>query len=171
MHFYLSPTNTTLIRGLRDNKSTPQNSSKKLWTSPYVFGWAYNWESLPSNRKLTLHEINAIFRKFALILRDYVTDFNRFFNSQNLFLCRRKLKNGSFLLTIAILKHYNCLKGRLAADGSDGNGLQFENVSQSFQVVSACLYIYPQIKVISSVKFSKIFFSWVKLPTTNIRTV
>ncbi len=44
-----------------------------------------------------------------------------------------------FLLTIAILEHLNCLKARLAVDDSDGNGLQFENVSQRFQVVSARL--------------------------------
>ncbi len=37
------------------------------------------------------------------------------------------------------LEQWNCLNARLAADGSDGNGLQFENLSQRFQVVSACL--------------------------------
>ncbi len=75
------------------------------------------------------------------ISRDYVTDLYRFLNNQNLYLClRRKLKNnGPFILTIAILEQLNCLKARLTADGSDGNWLQFENVSQRFQIVSARL--------------------------------
>ncbi len=66
----------------------------------------------------------------------------------------------------------------MAADGSDGNRLQFEKVSQRFQVVSARLQknrylqpkfdFYPQIKVISSVKCLKIMFSRVKLPTVPL---
>ena len=44
-------------------------------------------------------------RALSLIL----TDFNRFFNNQNLYLCQRKTKNNSpFVLTIAILEHRNC---------------------------------------------------------------
>ncbi len=101
--------------------------------------------------------------------RDYVTDFNRFYISiyiLNLYLCRRKPK-----------------KARLAADGSDGNGLRFENASQRFQVVSARLQkidIYSRIEVwfISPNKgyvfcwmFNDNVFHGSKLPTTYFKTV
>ena len=47
-------------------------------------------------------------------LKGFVTDFNRFLNSQNLYLYRRKPKNnGPFLLTIAILEHRETVNKRL----------------------------------------------------------
>ncbi len=84
--------------------------------------------------------------------------------------------NGPYLLTIAILEHRNSggLKARLAADGSDGNGLQFENVSQRFEAVSASLQkidIYSLSLNSNPNKGSKIMISCVKLPATYFRTV
>ncbi len=66
----------------------------------------------------------------------------------------------------------------MAADGSDGNGLQLEKVrltfSSCFRASSKKIDIYSRSlnsMVISSFKCPKIIFLWVKLNAANFRTV